>query len=184
MDLIAALLLACGLAVDSSLVALAQGLCSREPRASRALGLAACFGGFQGAMLVLGWFAGEPVARLIADLDHWIAFGLLAFIGVRTIREGYAHEDEAREEMSTARVLLAGVATSIDALAAGFGLGLVGQGVVAPALAAALVTAAGSFVAYLGASRVARGFERPAHWAAGLVLIGIGARILYEHVGG
>ena len=183
MELLAAVLLACGLAVDSSLVALAQGLCARRPRMGRALELAAVFGGFQGAMLVAGWFAGEPVARLFSAFDHWIAFGLLAVIGVRTIREGYAHEEGARTEMGMARILVAGVATSIDALAAGFGLSLVGQSVVAPAVAAAAITAAGSMGAYLGASRLARGFEKQAHWVAGLVLIGIGAQILFEHRG-
>jgi putative Mn2+ efflux pump MntP len=124
MNLVEPSLLASGLAVDSCLVALAYGLASREHRIGRALAIGATFGGFQGALLWLGWLLGAPVASRLSAWDHWIAFGVLAFVGVRTIREGYAAEGEPRPAFSTARLLVAGVATSIDAFAAGFGVSL------------------------------------------------------------
>lgn len=184
MSTIACLFLACGLAVDSCLVALAQGLVAREHRPSRAVTLALVFGGFQGAMLVAGWFAGEPVARWFSSFDHWIAFGLLAAIGVRTIVEGYRHADEPRSELSHAKLLLAGVATSIDALAAGFGLALAHAPIERAALWTVGITAFGSAAAYFGGKGLGQRWERGAHWAAGLVLIAIGARILFSHITG
>ena len=182
MEWIAALLLACGLAVDSALVALAQGLCAKQPRPRRAVEIGLCFGLFQAGLLVAGSFAAAPVAQRIGAFDHWIAFAVLFVIGVRTIREAYVDDGEPRTEMNTPRMLAAGVATSLDALAAGFGLSLAGTPIVAPAVAAFAVTVAASSLAYLLARRVARGFEKPAHWAAGVVLIAIGARILWEHL--
>ncbi|MCC7012858.1 MAG: manganese efflux pump [Planctomycetes bacterium] len=184
MNLLAVTLLACGLAVDSCLVSLAQGLSARVHTAGRAFALAAVFGGFQGAMLVGGWFAGEPVARWFAHVDHWIAFGVLALIGVRTIREGYANGDEPREPFGAGRLVLAGVATSIDALAAGFGLALADAPITAAALLTTTITAAGCALAYTSGRGLGRRWERGAHWVAGLVLIAIGARILLEHLGG
>jgi putative Mn2+ efflux pump MntP len=162
---------------------LAQGLASREHRASRALALGLVFGGFQGAMLAGGWLAGEPVARLFGQIDHWIAFGLLALIGVRTIREGYAEEHATRGVLPLPKLLLAGVATSIDALAAGFGLALAQEPLGPAALLTTAITGLGSIAAYYGGRGLGRRWERGAHWTAGLVLIAIGVRILYEHLG-
>ena len=109
------LALACGLAVDSCLVALAQGLVAREHKLVEALRIGLVFGAFQGGLAIAGWFAGEPVARSFGYIDHWIAFTVLLAIGVRTIHEAYANEDQPRIELTATRLAMAAVATSIDA---------------------------------------------------------------------
>lgn len=182
MNLVEPSLLASGLAVDSCLVALAYGLASREHRLGRALAIGATFGGFQGALLWLGWLLGAPVASRLSAWDHWIAFGVLAFVGVRTIREGYADESEPRPTFSTARLMVAGIATSIDAFAAGFGVSL-GEQPLLPALVLTTVFAGvGSIACFFSGRGVGRRWERGAHWSAGIVLIALGASIVFEHL--
>lgn len=182
MNLVEPSLLAAGLAVDSCLVALAYGLASKEHRLGRACAIGATFGGFQGGMLWLGWLLGAPVATRLAEWDHWIAFAVLAVVGLRTIREGYGEEGEERPAFSTARLLVAGVATSIDALAAGFGVSL-GEQPLWPALSLTiLVTCIGSVLCFFSGRGVGQRWERGAHWLAGLVLIALGASIVVEHL--
>ena len=182
MNLVEPSLLAAGLAVDSCLVALAIGLSSREHRLGRALAIGGTFGGFQGAMLALGWLFGAPVARHLAEWDHWIAFVVLAIVGVRTIREGYAHEGDERPAFSAARLMVAGFATSIDALAAGFGVSL-GEQPLPPALVlTTLFAGVGSILCFYSGRSVGQRWERGAHWLAGLVLIALGSNLLLEHL--
>jgi putative Mn2+ efflux pump MntP len=182
MNLVEPTLLAAGLAVDSCLVALAYGLASREHRLGRALAIGATFGGFQGAMLGLGWLLGAPVASRLAAWDHWVAFGVLLIVGVRTIREGYGDDSKERPPFSIARLLVAGVATSLDALAAGFGVSL-GEQPLPPALVlTTLLAGVGSILCFYSGRRVGQRWERGAHWAAGLVLIALGTSIVFEHL--
>ncbi len=182
MNLVEPSLLASGLAVDSCLVALAYGLASREHRLGRALAIGATFGGFQGAMLGLGWLLGAPVASRLAEWDHWLAFVVLLIVGVRTIREGYGHESEERPGFSVPRLMIAGVATSIDALAAGFGVSL-GEQPLPPALVlTTLFAGIGSILCFFSGRSVGQRWERGAHWLAGLVLIALGTSIVVEHL--
>jgi putative Mn2+ efflux pump MntP len=178
----AVLTLAAGLAVDSSLAALAEGLAARERRFSGALRLALVFGAFQGGFAVLGWLAGTPVAAAIGEIDHWIAFGVLAGLGVATMR--------ARPRISAGlgavgplvRTLAAAVATSVDAAVAGFGLELAGEPVTLLAASTAIFTALGATAAYLAGGRIGSRWQRSARIGAGLALIAIGASILRQHL--
>ena len=182
-DLARAVLLGSGLAVDSCVVALAQGIASAEHRARRALVVGAVFGAFQGAMPVLGWFVGAPVARLFASFAPWVAFAVLGVLGAKSIRDALRCDD-ANDGVSSygARWLIAAaVATSIDALAAGFGLSLAGQPIAPTAIAAGLITALGSTASYLAGRGLGLRHRRVAQFVAGIVLIGIGAQILYAH---
>lgn len=182
MNLVEPTLLAAGLAVDSCLVALAYGLASREHRLGRALAIGATFGGFQGALLGFGWLLGAPVASRLADWDHWVAFVVLLIVGVRTIREGYADAAAERPSFSVARLLVAGVATSLDALAAGFSVSLGEQPLPIALVLTTLFAGVGSILCFYSGRRVGQRWERGAHWAAGLVLIALGASIVFEHL--
>lgn len=182
MNLVEPSLLAAGLAVDSCLVALAYGLASREHRLGRALAIGATFGGFQGAMFWLGWLLGAPVANRLAEWDHWIAFTVLTIVGVRTIREGYGADGDERPAFSTARLIVAGFATSIDALAAGFGVSLGEQPLVPALVLTTLFAGVGSILCFFSGRGVGQRWERGAHWLAGIVLIALGASIVFEHL--
>jgi putative Mn2+ efflux pump MntP len=182
MTLIELALLGCGLAVDSSLVALAQGLTAREHRFGRAALLAGTFAGFHGVMIVAGWFAGASTADWFGSVDHWVAFVLLALIGLKTIREASATPEGERGELPASRLVLAGLATSLDALAVGFGLALVAAAIVPTVLLTTAIIGVTTIFAYYGGRGLGQRWERGAHWIAGLVLIGIGVRILLGHL--
>jgi putative Mn2+ efflux pump MntP len=184
MSVVTSLLLASGLAVDSCVVALAQGIATTEHRMRRALVVGATFGAFQGLMPLIGWFAGEPIARAFASVDHWVAFAVLGALGAKSIRDALRGGESGEGPASfSARWLIAGAfATSIDALAAGFGLAIANEPIATTAIAAAVITGVGSLVSFVAGSQFAVSHRRVAQFVAGLVLIGIGAHILYTHL--
>lgn len=174
-----ALALALVLALDAAAVAAARSVTGVRPREATTLALA--FGVFQGGMAAIGWLAGAEALRWIEAWDHWVAFGVLALLGLRMIVK---RADEADEPPPlTARVVIAlAVATSLDALAAGLTLPLLS---VAPALAIGLIAVVAAALTLVGAragaalgSRLGRKLEI----AGGLALCGIGAKILVEHL--
>ena len=174
-------LLAVGLAMDAFAAAVSQGASGR-PQLSGALKIGAAFGVAQGVMPLLGWGLGQAFGDLIRALDHWIALGLLGFLGVRMIREGLAAAEEGEVKRLTGRVLLVtSIATSIDAAAAGITLPTLG----APVLLACAIIGAVTAVlctagVYIGAAAGNR-FGKAAEVAGGLILIGLGLKIFIEH---
>ena len=145
--------------------------------------LAFHFGLFQFMMPVIGWFAGVAVESLIADFDHWIALALLAYVGGKMIYESIVDGgDEARGDPTRGMSLIAlSVATSIDALAVGLSLGLIGVDVFGPAIVigvvAAAMTALGLQIGRFAGRWLGPWMER----VGGVVLIAIGVRIVLEH---
>lgn len=112
--------IALGLSMDSFAVSISKGLAMRAFRWKQALAIACCFGLFQGIMPAIGYVVGLQFSQMIQNWDHWIAFVLLALIGVNMIREGLSSDDEpAPSLISLKHLLTLGVATSIDALAIG-----------------------------------------------------------------
>lgn len=177
------LLVAVGLAMDAFAVSLGAGA-GPHARGGRAVfRLAFHFGLFQFLMPVAGWLAGARVVGLVGAFDHWLAFGLLAFVGGRMIKAGLAHNPEMpRQDPSRGWTLvMLSVATSIDALAVGFSLALLQVSIWLPALVIGVVCGALS-VAGMGFGRVLGALVgRRMEVAGGLVLIGIGFRILHVH---
>lgn len=170
-----------GLAVDSTLVALALGLRAGPRRKRVALAVGAAFGGMHGALTLLGWGIGEQVASWFASFDHWIAFAVLSALGVKAIADS-RRDREAPRPPSAAVVLLAALATSLDGLAVGFGLALAAKPAGAVALSAALATAVGATLSFsLGRAVPVRG-RKIAQILAGLLLIAIGASIVFDHL--
>jgi putative Mn2+ efflux pump MntP len=180
------LLLALALSMDAFAAALAQGACAR-PRAGfgSALRIGAAFGLAQGVMPLLGWALGTAFASSIRDVDHWVAFALLAFIGGRMVREGLKHHDDAtaaaRAPARGWALLTIAIATSVDAAAAGVTLPLMEAPVLVACTVIGVVTlvlsAAGVLLGRLASSAVGQRAEV----LGGLVLIGLGTRILVEH---
>jgi putative Mn2+ efflux pump MntP len=142
------------------------------------------FGLFQTLMTVLGWLAGSTVEPFIAPWDHWLAFGLLAFVGSRMIRSGLRENcDEDRLDPSRGGTLvMLAVATSLDALAVGLSMALLSVGIVAPALVIGVVAAAMSAIGLALGSRLGACYGKRMEIAGGIVLIAIGLRILATHL--
>lgn len=177
----ATILLAVALAMDAFAVALTQGARFR-PGLPGGLAIALTFGVFQAAMPLAGWGIGAAAFEYVAAVDHWIAFALLGFLGVRMLG-GHVGEEEAARALTGKALLIAGVATSIDALAAGITLPTLD---VSPWLAVGLI--GGVTFALTGAGvwlgRVAgEGWGTWAERTGGVILIGLGCKILAEHMG-
>lgn len=188
MDLVSVLLIAVGLSMDAFAVAIGRGaVLPRAERAQGALAMALAFGIFQALMPVAGWLLGSAFAEFIGGIDHWIAFLLLAGIGSRMIYEAAAgHEDEKRPALSLRVLLLLAVATSIDALAVGIGLRLADPAtpILATGLLIGVVTFGLSLAGGLLGSQLGERFGRTMEAVGGVVLIGIGLRILVTHLAG
>lgn len=178
----AAIVLAFGLAMDATAVAAARAL-GNNPRSELVI-LPLVFGGFQAAMSALGWIAGATVGPYIASWDHWVAFALLVLIGGKMLRDAVMDGGEdAEDKQPTAMLYLGlGVATSIDAAAAGLTLPLVP---VAPWISLTLIGVVTAVCSLLGAAlgRVA-GQKLGARLGVlgGLVLIGMGVNLLLQEL--
>lgn len=186
MELYAILLIALALAVDAFAVAMAAGVSLCQVSKRQTFRMAFHFGLFQALMNIAGWAAGLTVRPLIENVDHWLAFGLLALVAGKMIKDGITgREDEARKVDPTkggAMVVLS-VATSIDSLAVGLSFSLLNLSIWLPAviigLVATLLTAVGLHLGCLVGSASRLGAR--AEIGGGLVLLGIGFNILHTH---
>ncbi|MGH9458484.1 MAG: manganese efflux pump MntP family protein [Thermoanaerobaculia bacterium] len=178
-------LLSIGLAMDCVAVAAATGVAVPRVRARDALKMALAFGGMQGIMAAIGWAGGEALVRVIEAWDHWVAFGLLTLIGGKMILDGIRDEDGDEERAASfawPRLLVLGIAVSIDSAAAGITLPVME---VAIPLALGTIAAASfllTLVALGAAGRISERFAERLEIAGGIVLIGIGVKILVEHL--
>jgi putative Mn2+ efflux pump MntP len=178
------LLIAIGVSADAFAVALTQGVAMRRFDWRRALLIAALFGGFQAVMPLIGWLLGGTFIGYISDWDHWIAFALLALIGGKMLWEALRGGDDDADERTGLRALLVlSLATSIDALAVGVSLTVLPIDIwVAIALIGATTLLLSLLAAWLG-HKVGGRLGRPAEIVGGLILIGIGVKIVLEHTG-
>jgi manganese efflux pump family protein len=181
--------LAVGLAMDATAIAGARGLAATKVRLRDALLVALFFGGFQGAMPILGWSAGAAFAARIAGWGHWVAFVLLAGIGGKMLHEARATVDASESTSATPRgdvfglkvLALLAIATSIDALAAGIPLALAGVNLAGACATIGIVTAALSFAGVLAGHRFGARLGKRLEVLGGLVLIGLGVKALLDH---
>jgi putative Mn2+ efflux pump MntP len=178
------LLAAIALAMDSFSVAITNGSANQTFKLKEALKVGTCFGLFQAAMPIAGWVAGRQVFDLISGFDHWIAFGLLAFIGAKMIYESVKTESKRLLDSPGIGLLLTlSVATSIDALAVGLGFSFLRVSIVEPAIIIGVVAFLLSFLGvYLG-GKLGSFLRNKTEILGGSILIAIGIRILMEHLG-
>ena len=188
MSLVLVLGLAVALAMDCFAVSMGLACGLRGLTARQSVRMASFFGAFQFGMPVLGWFAGESVVRFTRGFDHWLAFGLLALIGGRMIYESFNLSDEEKacrpDQTRGVRLLVLSVATSIDALAVGLSLGVIKAGILYPAGVIGIVCFVMTIIGARLGPAVGRAVGKRAELAGGLILIGIGLRILVEHLRG
>lgn len=183
-------LLAVGLAMDCFAVSIASGIVLRRVQWRAMLVMSLSFGIFQALMPLIGWAAASLFSHLIEEIDHWVAFGILGFLGVRMIREGLK-EEECRESFDPTRLFVVftfAVATSIDALAVGVSFAFVGMegiGGILPAVSSiGWVSFLMSLIGLYFGIRCGCGLARrlKAELLGGIILVLIGCKILVEHL--
>ena len=183
MDLLTIILIAVGLAMDAFAVSIAKGIVVSSQRRKFALLLGGFFGGFQMLMPAIGWLIGLSFEKTIMSVDHWIAFGLLAFIGAKMIYDSKQKEKQEREEqLRLHSILVLAVATSIDALMVGLSFAFLKTSILEPILIIGLVTFLLSIIGFYFGCGLGRVFGNKIKIVGGLILILIGFRILLEHI--
>jgi putative Mn2+ efflux pump MntP len=181
------LAVALAMAMDTFAVAIGVSLTQRGCSPVQTLRLAGSFALFQFFMPIIGWAAGRTIVDLISDFDHWIAAGLLVFVGGKMMIEAFERKEKAADAVCLdktrgGRLFLLSLATSIDALAVGLSFGALNVPILFPAAVIGVVTflvsAAGTKIGPV----LGRWMGRGAELAGGLVLFGIAAKILVEHL--
>ncbi len=187
MDFIAVFLIALSLSADCFAVSLC-GSVSMGAALDRAksLKVAAYFGLFQTGMILAGWLAGTAVVDLIESFDHWVAFGLLAYIGGHMIKESFEKEEECElVDISRGKALIGlSVATSIDSLAAGLTLSIQEVAILPASLLVGITAFTVTLIGVWAGRRVGDIVGKRAELIGGLVLIGIGIKVLVEGLNG
>ncbi len=186
MSLIEIALLGISLAMDAFAVSITTGITLKNLRFWHAAKVGLFFGGFQFLMPLLGYLAGSTVSVYIESFDHWIAFGLLAFIGGKMLWE-CVHPDKEKEDTSvsptaTGKLFVLAIATSIDALAVGISLALLKENIWLCAGWIGVITFALSVAGVMLGKKLGERFQRSAGVVGGVVLIFIGVKILCEHL--
>lgn len=148
------------------------------------------FGLFQALMTSLGWLAGSAFSRLINQFDHWVAFALLAFVGINMIRSGLKTGDEEHTQQESTRrdpsrghmLVLLSVATSLDAMAVGLSMAMLKQPIVVPTIVIGVTTLLLSLTGMLLGKRLGEAFGKRMEIVGGIILLGIGLRVLFTHL--
>ncbi len=190
--------IAIGLAMDAFAVSISSGICIKKISLFHVLRACFFFGAFQALMPLAGWFLGALFKAYIAAFDHWIAFGLLVFIGGKmgfeALKEIFIERKKGAQaacdlvktesggitKLGTLSVLA--LATSVDALAVGVSLSLLGQGILLPAAVIGGITFILCLLGLEFGKRLGSAFGEWSEVIGGLALIGIGLKILIEHL--
>jgi len=179
------LAVAIALAMDAFAVAIVAGLSVIPLTKRHVFRLAFHFGLFQALMPAIGWVAGHAVQKYIAAYDHWLAFALLAVVGGKMILgarpEGRDEQRSLNDPTSGWELLMLSIATSIDALAVGLSLALIGSGIVVPALVIGIVAAAFTCAGMLLGRQIGTRWGKRVEILGGLILFAIGVKIVLEH---
>ncbi|MFP4029057.1 MAG: manganese efflux pump MntP family protein [Candidatus Brocadiia bacterium] len=184
MSLFTVIMVAIGLSADAFAVSIAEGITIHEVRMHHIARIAVVFGLFQGLMPILGWSGGLQLKSFVSGAGPWIAFGLLTIIGSKMVIDAiFGTETEGRGRGSRGvRLMLLGVATSLDALAVGVSIALLGTAIWIPATVMGLITAFLSAIAVYAGDRIGTKLGRKAEIVGGVVLLAIAVKTLLQHV--
>lgn len=189
MGLIELILLAIGLSMDAFAVAVCKGLNMRKVNYKQMLLIALFFGGFQAIMPLIGWVLGKQFEQYITSVDHWIAFGLLVIIGGKMVWEVFRGEEEEEEtcactvKFDLKELFVLAIATSIDALAVGITFAFLQVTIWMPISLIGMTTFGLSIVGVMIGNKFGEKYKSKAELAGGIILILIGFKILFEHLG-
>ena len=183
-QLLTFVLIGVGLCFDTFAVSVSFGILKKEIQFRQAVYVAFILAIVQTIFPVAGWLIGMTLKNLISSVDHWVAFGLLAFIGGRMIFEGIRKEEE-RKEFDPTRILLllgAAVATSIDSLVVGLSFGVLNTHILVPASIIGAVTFLAAMLGMLFGKNIPGNTGHRSLILGGIILILIGGKILLEHL--
>jgi putative Mn2+ efflux pump MntP len=185
MSLLEIILIAVGLAMDAFAVSISAGTLASMKDFRSTVRLAFHFGLFQFLMPVAGWFLGSGIQGYVESIDHWIAFVLLSYIGIKMIRESFKKDESKKENPSKGKnLVILSVATSIDALVVGFTLAMLDVNIWYPSIMIGVITAGLSFLGIWIGKKLGMKLGKVMEVVGGLILIGIGFKILVEHLFG
>ena len=184
MGFVQIVMIALALAMDAFAVSLAAGSSGQVSTQRAAVRLSFNFGLFQFLMPIIGWFLGIKILPLISSLDHWVAFFLLFIVGFRMIRSGFDKQGRtfSKDPSRGITLVILSIATSIDALAIGLGLAMLGIKIIYPCLVIGIITAILSFLGIRTGNRLGIKFGKKMEILGGLILMGIGTKILITHL--
>lgn len=185
MGVIEVILISIGLAMDAFAVSICKGLSMKKMNWKKALIIGAYFGIFQALMPTLGYFLGTRFEHLVTNIDHWIVFILLIFIGVNMIRESL--DPECKEESSNDTIkfkdmVILAIATSIDAFAVGITFAFLDTNIIFAFSSIGIITFLISVLGVKIGNRFGDKYENKAEFVGGLILILIGLKVLLEHL--
>lgn len=177
-------IIAIGLSMDAFAVALCKGIKMRPFSVKRASIIALFFGGAQALMPLIGWFLGKQFESYIVPVDHWIAFGLLAFIGGKMAIESFKKEEnECGDNLAIGELLLMAIATSIDALAVGITFAFLQVNIFTSISIIGVTTLILCFAGAFIGCKFGSALKNKAEFIGGVILILMGLKILLEHLG-
>ncbi len=183
MSFVELFLIAVGLSMDAFAVSICKGLSVKKLSPKHTLLVGVYFGGFQFLMPVIGYLLGFRFEHLITNIDHWIAFVLLAFIGGNMIKESFGKSEELNDDFGFKTMLLMAVATSIDALAVGITFAFLNVSIIPAAsligVTTFIISAVGIYIGNVFGAK----YKSKAELAGGIILVLIGVKILLEHLG-
>jgi manganese efflux pump family protein len=184
MNILEIILIALGLAMDAFAVSIAAGTSGRLRGKRGVFRLSFHFGLFQAMMPFIGWFAGIHIAHLIRAVDHWVAFGLLLFVGLRMIIASFHADSEIfRTDPSKGfSLIMLSVATSIDALAVGLSLAMIQINIWYPCAVIGIITASLSVIGIIAGKSLGQKLRLRMEFFGGMILILIGVRILISNL--
>lgn len=182
------LLMGIGLAMDAFAVSVCKGLAMRKVNKKQAVVIGLFFGGFQALMPLLGWALGTRFEKYIVSVDHWIAFALLAVIGGKMIAESFKKEEaveikEMDAPLDIKELVVMAVATSIDALAVGITFAFLQYPIIEAISIIGIVTFFISIAGVYIGNFFGDKYKSKAELAGGLILVLIGLKILFSHLG-
>jgi putative Mn2+ efflux pump MntP len=182
--LFTSVLVGIGLAMDAFAVSLGVGTGQSAPDRRSKIRLSFHFGIFQAGMTLLGWLGGVTVVNFISAVDHWVAFILLLFVGGRMIRTGLHPEQQSYhgDPSKGGLMVILSLATSMDALAVGLSMAVLRTPVLIPALVIGMVTFGLSLLGIFSGHRLGARFGKRMEILGGVILIGIGLRVLWTHL--
>ncbi|WP_075604033.1 manganese efflux pump MntP [Saccharicrinis aurantiacus] len=184
MGTISLFMMSIGLSIDSLAASITMGACSKNIRLRHVIKVATFMALFQGTMPFIGWLIGNSLEDIIEDYDHWVAFILLLGIGGKLIYDGVKNSTEKVDTKPTNNLLLAGMAlaTSIDAMILGIGFGLIEINIWLAMIIIGLTTFVFSFTGVFLGKKVGNKINKGIEIFGGLLLIGLGFKILVEHI--
>ncbi len=183
MGIIEIVLIGIGLSFDTFAVSVSTGLLKNTIRFWQGVRVAIILAFLQALMPLLGWFGGSQVADYIESIDHWVAFGLLAIVGIKMIIDAFKkEEDEKTNPLLLSVLIIMGLATSIDALVVGVSLAFVEVNIYLAVIIIGAITFLAAMIGMLMGKSANKKSGKKVEIIGGLILIGIGLKILIEHI--